>query len=144
MTIRDGGAADFAELGRIQAASPGAATWPVESYGVVLSHERRSLWIAEVEGRTAGFLVFDQLPGEDAEILNLAVAPALRRRRVGAELVERLQSQTGAKVFLEVRASNAAAQAFYEQLGFRKTGERKAYYHRPVENAWTYVWDLKG
>lgn len=140
--IRLGGADDLAEVARIALASPGAAQWPEASYEALLNHERRRLWIVDADGGPAGFLLFDRLPGEDAEILNLAVQPTVRRRGVGRALLERLRAETEGKIFLEVRASNLGARAFYERMGFRHEGERKAYYHRPVEDAVVYVSDL--
>ncbi|MBI3483860.1 MAG: GNAT family N-acetyltransferase [Acidobacteria bacterium] len=41
----------------------------------------------------------------------------------------------GQRAFLEVRASNAGAIAFYERHGFRPAGRRKHYYASPVEDA---------
>ena len=38
-------------------------------------------------------------------------------------------------IFLEVRASNNAAQALYQKNGFNAIGHRKNYYHDPVEDA---------
>ena len=38
-------------------------------------------------------------------------------------------------VYLEVRASNAAARRLYEALGFAEVGRRSRYYRRPVEDA---------
>lgn len=140
--IRLGAADDLPEVVRIAQASPGSAQWPAESYSALMNHERRRLWIAETDGRVSGFLLFDRLPGDEAEILNLAVDPTVRRKGVARALIERLRSETEAAIYLEVRASNLGAQAFYERMGFRKKGERKAYYHRPVENALVYVSDL--
>ena len=37
-------------------------------------------------------------------------------------------------IFLEVRESNAAAIAMYEQFGFIKISTRKKYYDSPVED----------
>jgi ribosomal-protein-alanine N-acetyltransferase len=37
--------------------------------------------------------------------------------------------------YLEVRASNEAAQALYEQYGFKAVGRRRNYYDRPREDA---------
>jgi len=38
-------------------------------------------------------------------------------------------------VYLEVRASNAAARQLYESLGFGAVARRSRYYRRPVEDA---------
>jgi ribosomal-protein-alanine N-acetyltransferase len=43
-------------------------------------------------------------------------------------------------VFLEVRASNAAAIALYEKHGFAAVGRRRGYYDAPVEDAAVMRW----
>ena len=71
---------------------------------------------------------------EAAEILTLAVAPAARRRGIGAALVRAaagLAAQGGAdNLFLEVAQDNPAAQALYRSLGFAEAGRRAGYYAR--------------
>jgi [ribosomal protein S18]-alanine N-acetyltransferase len=77
--------------------------------------------------------------GDEAELLNLAVAPMHRRRGVGTILLNRALDdarQFGARtVFLEVRASNRVARAMYAGRGFEQAGRRQRYYRRPVEDA---------
>ena len=46
-----------------------------------------------------------------------------------------LRLRGGREVFLEVRESNAAAQALYCGRGFRVVGARQRYYRHPVEDA---------
>jgi ribosomal-protein-alanine N-acetyltransferase len=72
-------------------------------------------------------------------VMNLAVAPAHRRRGVASALLERLfeitagQGQRG--YTLEVRVSNAGAIALYERAGFRRRGIRRGYYTDNGEDA---------
>ena len=89
----------------------------------------------EDEGVLAGFILLRAIAGE-AEVLTLAIAPALRRQGLGTALMgaalglaEALGAQTA---FLEVAADNPAAIALYQALGFTKTGLRPAYYRRNV------------
>jgi ribosomal-protein-alanine N-acetyltransferase len=86
----------------------------------------------------AGFIVF-WLVKDEMHILNLAVAPAYRRQGIARKLVRtavRLAFRKGAeRAFLEVRASNAAAQKLYSRLGFAGTSMRREYYDSPVEDA---------
>jgi ribosomal-protein-alanine N-acetyltransferase len=88
--------------------------------------------------RIAGFIVF-WLVKDEMHILNLAVAPALRRQGIARKLVRaaiRLAYRKGAeRAFLEVRASNEAAQKLYSSLGFAGTSMRREYYDSPVEDA---------
>ena len=76
---------------------------------------------------------------DEGEILNLAVAPAGRRRGLGRALVEAmleaLRTRGIRQVYLEVRESNSSARALYASRGFKEVGRRKAYYRRPVEDA---------
>ena len=76
---------------------------------------------------------------DEAEILNLGVAPPARRQGVARALVGELLSAfvgSGVRsVFLEVRESNHPALALYQSFGFRAVGRRQRYYQRPVEDA---------
>jgi len=78
-----------------------------------------------------GFLTCQWLDCE-AEILTFAVAPSLRRKGVGAALVQTmLQSAKGealGRIFLEVEETNHAACRLYQQAGFVSTGRRAGYY----------------
>ncbi len=89
-------------------------------------------YVAAEEGRIDGVMVWQELPGGEAELLNLAVRPEARRRGVGRALLALL---AGRKVWLEVRASNEAAVRFYESQGFRVYGRRKALLPQPGEDA---------
>lgn len=118
--------ADAAAVAAVQRACPEAAQWRAEE------EHGRSVWVAEVDGEVAGFAVWQDLPGGEAELLNLAVDPRLRRRGAGRALVE---AMAGRRMWLEVRASNEGAIQFYESLGFQKRGLRRNYYRDPVEDA---------
>ena len=69
---------------------------------------------------------------EDAEIAIVAVAPKHRKKGLGKLLMERLEniaiSRGAEQTFLEVRKSNAAALALYEEFGFEKIRTRERYY----------------
>jgi ribosomal-protein-alanine acetyltransferase len=96
--------------------------------------------VAEIEGRVVGFLVSRQTfrgkagdPPEH-EILNVAVSKSFRRRGIATHLLRHELARGGA-FFLEVRESNAAAQALYRTLGFAEIGRRPYYYQHPEETA---------
>ena len=86
----------------------------------------------------AGYLIAWLLPG-DMHLLNLAVAPRLRRRGVATTLLEdalaEFASRGGGVACLEVRPSNTAARLTYEKLGFVGVGMRPRYYRRDGEDA---------
>ena len=69
---------------------------------------------------------------EDAEILNIAVAPSFRKRGLGKELMLALENYAKNKgadrLLLEVREGNLAARGLYEKQGFLAFGVRKNYY----------------
>lgn len=79
----------------------------------------------------AGFVLFAQA-ADECEILDIAVDPDARRHRLGARLLAAALAEAGARgarrCFLEVRASNTGAQAFYRAAGFVEDGRRKDYY----------------
>jgi [ribosomal protein S18]-alanine N-acetyltransferase len=79
----------------------------------------------------AGYICARLLLGE-LEILNVATAPAFRRRGVAATLLRHLlaeaRQQGMERAFLEVRVGNEPAQALYRSFGFRPCGVRRHYY----------------
>jgi len=72
---------------------------------------------------------------DEGEILNLAVAPELRRSGIARALLGEIFQYFSGAIFLEVRESNGAARAFYKSLGFQEVGLRKEYYRAPPETA---------
>lgn len=79
------------------------------------------------EGFALGRTVLDE-----AELLTIAVAPAHRRKGIGAALLAAFETQAQARAatraFLEVAADNLPAIALYTRAGWRRTGLRKGYY----------------
>jgi len=77
--------------------------------------------------------------GEELHVNNLAVDRRWRRRGIGGALLQAALEQgrlRGARcAFLEVRASNVAAQTLYLRHGFESAGIRRSYYDRPPEDA---------
>jgi [ribosomal protein S18]-alanine N-acetyltransferase len=70
-------------------------------------------------------------------IMNVAVDPDLRRRRIATTLLETLiaRVEREAQLTLEVRRSNAGAIELYERFGFRSAGVRRRYYQDNGEDA---------
>lgn len=98
-----------------------------------------SIWLVAVEqGKVIGY-VGSQYGYGEADMMNLAVAPAYRRNGIGkalvAELVAQLQSMDIHSLTLEVRQSNLPAVMLYESMGFSQVGLRPNYYQKPKEAA---------
>ena len=91
-------------------------------------------WLALADDELAGYAVM-LLAADEAQLLNISVAPLRQRRGIGRGLLDHLRgvgrAAGGRRMFLEVRRSNAAALAFYQHQGFRSIGERRAYYPAP-------------
>ncbi|MBL5898913.1 ribosomal protein S18-alanine N-acetyltransferase [Lelliottia amnigena] len=85
----------------------------------------------DVDGEMAAFAI-TQVVLDEATLFNIAVDPAFQRRGLGRELLEFLIRELEARdvftLWLEVRASNAAAIALYESLGFNEATIRRNYY----------------
>jgi [ribosomal protein S18]-alanine N-acetyltransferase len=77
--------------------------------------------------------------GRDAELANLAVHPEHQGKGFGGVLLDGLLAEAELRgvreVFLEVRESNAHAQALYQSRGFVPVGRRRRYYQKPDEDA---------
>ena len=123
--------------------------WSARSFAQLLALPTvRGFVLDEPGGRPIGYGICSMVEDE-GEILNLAVEPVLRRHGAGALLVNAmlawLKEGGVARVFLEVRASNAAAIALYARVGFRPLGTRRGYYQEPREDALTMAleWGLK-
>jgi len=109
--------------------------WALESFREFLE---RMILVAEDGGEVVGYTVARWVL-EQGEILNLAVHPDHRRRRLASRLLhaalDRLWEEGVRLAFLEVRESNTGARAFYERHGFAQVGRRRSYYRLPREDA---------
>lgn len=89
-------------------------------------------------GRVLGYCNY-WLVQDEVHLLNLAIHPAVRRRGIGTRLMQHLLAVARANVCryvtLEVRKSNAPAQALYRAHGFEAVGLRPRYYAEDGEDA---------
>jgi ribosomal-protein-alanine N-acetyltransferase len=87
--------------------------------------------VGVMDGTIVAYGVLLFAPGE-AQLLNLTVAPEVRRLGIGGALLRRFLTAAreggAAQCFLEVRVSNAAAIALYERDGFLPVARRVGYY----------------
>ena len=89
------------------------------------------LIVEEADGRIIGFALA-KTAADEAELYQLAVLPAYRRRgiarRLLRELYDALRERGAAMCFLEVRSGNREAIALYESEGFERISVRTCYY----------------
>ncbi len=107
----------------------GLPRWSAEQWAGEWAHPGgRIWWIPDRGAALAGLVV--RCAADEAEILQLAVAPAARRQGAASLLLDAFRSAEPQidRMFLEVRASNDPAQAFYRAVGFEEVGRRVGYY----------------
>lgn len=135
--IRDAQVSDVPAVVDIERASF-SDPWSAQSFRGLVAQPPARFRVAELMGAIAGYSVAWQV-GDEAELANLAVAAAARRQGVGRALLDDLLRHADergvATTYLEVRESNAAAQALYRSRGFAEAGRRRHYYREPVEDA---------
>ena len=140
---------DLAAVYAIQLKCPQAAQWRQDDYLHLAGDPAGRILVAEVEGadlrQVVGFAAFHRVM-EEAELRNIATDPSHQQKGIGRALIAagvRAMQDSGAReLFLEVRASNQPALAFYASAGFKLTYTRRDYYHDPVEDAVVMTRDL--
>lgn len=137
LAIRDARPEDLTDIVAIERASFGDP-WSASSFRSLLESTTARFRVATRDDVVVGYAV-TLLLGDEAEVANIAVDPQARRVGVGARLLDDLLGAVdhppGVTVYLEVRASNAPAQALYASRGFEAAGTRRGYYSRPIEDA---------
>jgi ribosomal-protein-alanine N-acetyltransferase len=128
------------EIERLSFSTP----WPAYAFEQELTANRLARYIVAralgPEGeRIVGFAGI-WLMVDEAHITTFGVHPDWRRRGVGRRLLLRLADLAleleAARMTLEVRVGNEAAQALYRSFGFRVTGRRPRYYSDDGEDAY--------
>ena len=114
--------------------------WPPEAFNQELRHNRLARYTVARQGRAVVGYAGVWLMVDEAHITTFAVHPDWRRQGVGSRLLLALlvvAEELGAdRMTLEVRVSNAAAQALYEAHGFAIAGRRERYYTDDGEDAY--------
>lgn len=118
--------------------------WSRKGFADALKQEAALYLVARRNGQLAGYCGLLQ-SFEEADIVNVAVAPMFRNQGTGAVMLEGLMERGKMRGILnytlEVRISNAAALHLYEKLGFERVGIRRNFYEKPKEDAvimWKY------
>ncbi|MBR0092793.1 MAG: GNAT family N-acetyltransferase [Lachnospiraceae bacterium] len=167
-TIRKGTEADLPALAAIEKEVFGGEAWTAEMFRVYIDMPEAVFLVAEdtaekaadatgssdaagkadaagnsgAAGDIAGYIVIETVAPEGF-IYNVCVSPAYRRqglaRAMLLQAMDEARTRLNVDAFtLEARASNTAARALYESLGFAFAGYRPGYYSDPREDAATY------
>lgn len=105
--------------------------------------------VDELDGEICSYVVL-MMGVDEAELLTIGVAASQQRRGFGRGMLNGMlamaQDKNMQRVFLEVRASNAAAIALYRTVGFSEVGLRRGYYQNKQgsEDAVVMALDLTG
>ncbi len=120
-------------------------SWPADRVARHIASPESLVLTAKRRGALLGFAIM-QFGDTTAHLNLLAIDSAHQRRGIGRALLAWLeQSAVVAGTFviqLELRASNLAARAFYEQIGYRETGRVPGYYQQ-LEDAIRMARDLR-
>ena len=112
--------------------------WSIRSLRDELKNPLAVYYTALLGARVVGYAGMHHIVDE-GHITKIAVHPEQRRQGVGSLMIEallRCAKERGMRLLtLEVRASNDAAVALYEHLGFVSLGRRCGYYSRPKDDA---------
>lgn len=100
--------------------------------------QQQALMLAALEDKKLIGYLISYYVLEEGEIARIAVSEEYRRKGVGARLLAEFKDlclDNGiSRLLLDVRESNVAAAAFYQEFGFSKDGIRKNFYTNPVED----------
>ena len=113
--------------------------WSRRSFADLVDSRQVLFLVAESDaGAVVGYAIV-LVSGVESELANLAVTRLVQKQGLGRRLLneamDAARERGCAEMFLEVRASNAAAIALYSTAGFEAVGRRVRYYARPIEDA---------
>lgn len=115
-----------------------AVPWSEKQLLEELENPLGSYFVAVEDGRILGY-IGSQTVIDETCVMNVAVRPDCRGKRLGSLLMEALVQdclEKGSRLLtLEVRVSNEPALALYRAFGFQQVGLRKGYYEKPREDA---------
>jgi ribosomal-protein-alanine N-acetyltransferase len=142
LTVEGMRATDIAEVHEIERLSF-STPWPAHAFEQELRGNRLARYVVARtpmlgHERVVGFAGV-WLMGDEAHITTFGVHPDWRRQGVGSRLLLRLLELSlelqAARMTLEVRVGNVAAQELYRRFGFAIAGTRQRYYTDDGEDA---------
>jgi [ribosomal protein S18]-alanine N-acetyltransferase len=114
--------------------------WPPEAFHQEVRHNRLARYLVAKQGGVVVGYAGVWLMVDEAHITTFAVHPEWRRQGIGRRLLLGMllvaEELRAARMTLEVRVSNLAAQELYRASGFAIAGRRERYYTDDGEDAW--------
>jgi [ribosomal protein S18]-alanine N-acetyltransferase len=105
--------------------------WTPERIATCMHDPATNVVVVEDGGQIAGFAIMEYRD-EDAHLTLLAVNAISRRRGIGTALMVWLETTALtagiASIYLEARARNGEARAFYKRLGYREIRVDRGFY----------------
>lgn len=101
--------------------------WSIHHFTDAFNSPYSHIWLIQQANQTIAFAVWQTIL-EETELHLIVTTPEYRRQGIASQLLQHICQSHTKRIFLEVRASNSAAQAFYHSHGFHKIGTRKGYY----------------
>ncbi len=115
-----------------------SSPWSEKGLEEELTNENAVFFTAKCCGSLVGYMGMHCVLDE-CYVANVAVCKEERRKGIGRQLIRYAEVKAREKgcsfISLEVRISNSAAIALYENEGYEKIGERRNFYSSPTENA---------
>jgi ribosomal-protein-alanine N-acetyltransferase len=145
-SISQMGEHDLLEVVEIEESS-GLSRWGWEAYyGELARTDETIMLVARPVYEESGLNSFSilgfiaaRITADELHINNMAVRDDWRQAGIGSQLLGvalgEAKKRGARRSFLEVRASNKAAQALYGKFGFSTNGRRPNYYADPTEDA---------
>lgn len=137
VVLRPATPADVDEVAAIEQESF-SDPWSRKAFAGLLDNPAVLFLVARADDAVLGYVIA-WFAADEAEIANIAVAPAARGRGAGAVLLDAALDEAAwrgaATTYLEVRESNAAARRLYASRDFAELGRRRRYYRNPTEDA---------
>lgn len=123
--------------------------WDVEHFFQTLQAKNSLVFAASLSDHKQGEsdpsaqkiigVLIASIAATEVDVYMVVVDEAYKKNRIAYQLFQQLithcKAQDIESIFLEVRVSNEPAIGLYETLGFKRVGERKAYYSSPIEDA---------
>lgn len=112
--------------------------WDEKGFLAWMGHKDAIFLVAREGGTLLGYCGL-LVSFDEAEVTNVCVAGTARRQGIGRMLMEEMQRLAAERgvcdIHLDVRKSNTAARALYENMGYVVDGIRRGYYDQPREDA---------